>query len=102
MPCTYIETPEELARAKKAEVIKDPEYMRIRKELDRVTSLLCEVMKDLDTKTGYIFYQVRRNGDLDNWWTEHKKMDEIQRNEVLKEKALAKLTAKEKEVLGLK
>lgn len=99
MPCRYDETPEEIAAAKKSEAVKSPEYIRIRKELDKVTALLCGVMKA--DQSGQVSTYIARNSELGVWWENHRKMDIEREKKILKERALSKLTEKEKEALGL-
>lgn len=97
-----------------------------KKELDKVTRLLCATLRRLETEhnknlksAGYSYSDLYLPDDyadeiegLKEWWTEHKKWDELrlireeaQRKEVEKQnlikEALSKLTDKEKEALGL-
>ena len=64
----------------------------LRERLDRVTALLCEVMKCLAT-TGLIVF-VSRIPDLLEWWEEHQKLD-AQRNRDEKARRLKQLLEKE-------
>lgn len=97
-----------------------------KKELDKVTRLLCATLRRLETehdnnlKADGQFYShpylpedyLDEIEGLEAWWTEHKKWDELrlireeaQRKEAAKQnlikEALSKLTDKEKEALGL-
>jgi uncharacterized protein involved in tellurium resistance len=72
MPCTYYETPEEIAE-------RQNEYL---KELNEVTRMLCCVMRLADPAiTGKV-------EGLDKWWTKHQEMD--RRREISEKKALIK------------
>jgi predicted nucleic acid-binding Zn-ribbon protein len=74
----------------------------LRSELDRVTRLLCEAITNDDQILDYSL-------ELSHWWQKHKRKDEQRKkveNEINKTKkakadALAKLTEKEKKLLGL-
>lgn len=72
------------------------------KELDRVTAMLCDVLKLIDdcacpTDASDMYPSVK---GLEEWWEKHKGLDK-QREEKERATALNKLTTREKELLGL-
>lgn len=110
MPCTYTETPEEIAESdRKARAqIEAP----LRKELDLVTRLLCEVMTlkhdrineepSLKQAGICIIGGINNNSDLQSWWRDHQKRDKLREaneKETLVKAAKAKLTEAELELL---
>jgi hypothetical protein len=81
-----------------------------RRKLDKVTAMLCGVMRRLET--GYPEHCTRLTESivgLDEWWTEHKRIDaerakreaELARQQEMKKAALDKLTDEEKRALGI-
>lgn len=73
MPCTYYESPEELAQAAaKAKA-------RRNKELNRVTDLLCKVCEELYTDANETFEDtctaISDIEGLKKWWLKHQKRD---------------------------
>jgi len=103
MPCTYTETPEEIAQsAKQAE-------QRRNRELNKVTRLLCFVLSTLGEENNRTVEDVIRacekNKELKAWRADHERRDAIREKaetrEVVKKKALAKLSVEERRVLGL-
>lgn len=112
MPChSYEPTKEEYLR----DSIKFQNmYKETKQELDTATRLLCSVLRSIKFGDVYVDLtkDVKNIEGLENWWTEHKKWDELrlireanQRREKEKQElinsALKKLTDKEKEALGL-
>ena len=103
MPCTYIETPEEIAQS-----VKQAEARRNR-ELNKVTRLLCFVLSTLGEEDNRTVEDVIRacdkNKELVDWRKEHERRDAIREKaearETVKKKALAKLSLEEKRILGL-
>ena len=79
MPCTYIESPEEIAAQKTKE--KNAIVRPIRTELNKVTRLLCEVMTEIskpyfpERKLKELQSALVANQDLQDWWIEHQKRD---------------------------
>lgn len=107
MPCHSYEVSDTEIRLSK-------ERDQLKNELDTVTRLLCSVLRSI--KFGEIVVDTTKDvpniEGLENWWTEHKKWDELrlireanQRREKEKQElinnALKKLTDQEKEALGL-
>lgn len=73
------------------------------KEIDELTAMLCGVCRYLENQRGLIMDRVfcdKIHTSLYSWWVGHKKLDK-QRLEKAKVSALAKLTADEKEALGI-
>jgi len=107
MPCHSYEISDTEIRLSK-------ERDQLKNELDTVTRLLCSVLRSIKFGDVYVDLtkDVKNIEGLENWWTEHKKWDELrlireanQRREKEKQelinRALKKLTDKEKEALGL-
>lgn len=69
-------------------------------ELDKLTRLLCGVMTQLDKLdlSHRLDYRNRNISGLKTWWSQHQALDE---KRITREQALAKLTKREREVLGL-
>jgi hypothetical protein len=102
MPCIYHESPEEIAARKKAHESQRDSY---KQELDRVTNLLCRVMRGLQDSTpmetdDFYLAMLTRNKDLATWWERHKRMDAERKNQLIFE-AKRKLNKEEREALGL-
>lgn len=96
MPCTYFETREEIAAASKKE-----RQQKQRDELDKVTRLLCWVMKhvrDFEMQEAKTVLPV--NKELEDWYEAHKEKDK-QRLEAIKAGAKKKLTKEEIKALGI-
>jgi hypothetical protein len=105
MPCRYDESAEEIEARKKAS--RKRIIQPYKKELDRVTRLLCDVMteyKNTESAPEFVRYVFRHN-ELQEWWTEHQLRDAArlkkEAREEIKKKALEKLTLEEKRILGL-
>jgi hypothetical protein len=107
MPCYSYESSEE-------EAMRNDSHNKTKQELDTVTRLLCSVLRSIKFGDVYVDLtkDVKNIEGLSDWWNEHKKWDELrlireanQRKEQEKQQfiknALAKLTDKEKEALGL-
>lgn len=107
MPCHSYEISDTEIRLSK-------ERDQLKQELDTVTRLLCSVLRSI--KFGEVYVDLTKDviniEGLEEWWNEHKKWDELrlireanQRKEQEKQElinnALAKLSDKEKEALGL-
>jgi len=111
MPCRYDESAEEIEARKKAS--KKRIIQPYKKELDKVTRLLCSVMTQIDMcredencrTSEEVLRKVINVSDLLKWWGNHKERDAIREKtearEVVKKKALEKLTLEEKRILGL-
>jgi hypothetical protein len=96
------------------EISLSKERDQLKQELDTVTRLLCSVLRSV--KFGEVYVDLTKDiiniEGLEEWWNEHKKWDELrlireanhrrekEKHELIKN-ALAKLTDKEKEALGL-
>lgn len=106
MPCSYDESAEEIQATEKAR--KERLVSPYKKKLDTVTRLLCTVMT-LDDNTELSPLQfceaITNYKELQSWWKEHKQRDlersKSEAREVVKKKALEKLTTEEKKLLGL-
>lgn len=81
-----------------------------KKRLDRVTRLLCFVIRNLTPlEKNHLFGHKSNGQDLKKWWITHQKQDKLRlqkekekrEHKKIKTKALAKLTPKEKRALGL-
>ena len=92
MPCTYDESPwEREQRAKLA-------------ELDRVTRLLCSILKPLGRD-----HPLFDDAELLEWWAEHQRRDArraaddaaMTKTEEERRAALSKLTPEERTILGI-
>ena len=91
MPCEYYTPAEEAAR--------------MGAKLDKLTRLLCEACKALETKR----FNFDSRPDLAKWWRKHKKHDRQRKRDKqverdakrLKKATIAKLTKKERKALGL-
>lgn len=108
MPCNNNYEPSD------EEIRLNKESVALKIELDKVTRLLCSVLRSI--KFGYIYVDLTKDvvniEGLQDWWNQHKKWDELrlireanerrekEKHELIKN-ALAKLTDKEKEALGL-
>ena len=111
MPCSYQETPDEIRAAEEAR--KKKLISPYKKELDKVTRLLCKVMTEVEKAerdenvrdAEEVFDIIGSLADVQSWWKEHKKRDDIREKsearESVKKNALAKLTLEEKRILGL-
>jgi len=102
MPCTYTETPDEIRQNERKRLAHR------KTELNKVTKLLCFVMTTLydgESRPAQVAMALAKNTELQNWWSEHQKRDTIREKEeareVVKKKALAKLSLEEKRILGL-
>ena len=82
MPCTYYSPGEEAAIA--AEKLDSTEKKlrsitrlmnKHRRELDKVTRLLCEIVGEIEGD-GYTF-----NKEVTEWWEKHKKLDALREKE---------------------
>ena len=69
MPCTYTETPEEIALRENE--LNAKAIAPYKKKLDKVTRLLCQVLTDCEILDDYI----AKNEELKRWWEDHKKND---------------------------
>lgn len=71
--------------------------------VDKLAAMLCSLCEWVDEKCCSKISNLgaATHSELPNWWVEHKKFD-AQRKAKIKLKALAKLTAEEQEVLGIK
>lgn len=66
MPCTYY-TPEEAAKLSREDAKRTQQNLEAeRKELDKVTRLLCELMSSEDKKP---------SKELSEWWKKHQEKD---------------------------
>lgn len=127
MPCRVDPTPEELAEERRLarEAITGPlhrEIADLRHQLEEREAMLCAVFGLLDNgfeSHGITFYlgavlervDWREAGvtryDTENWWEDHKERDRERRHqeELAKERRrqeiLARLTAEEREILGV-
>lgn len=87
----------------------DADVRRLKKEADKLARIACAALTELE-KVGKAEFLVLKNDELREWWEAHKEADrkerariaELERRERVKEKALARLTEEEKELLGLK
>lgn len=101
MPCRYDESPEEIAAAKTKEF--ERQAAPLKKELDKVTRLLCWVMQQRELADDEVEFSQRvgKSGELSDWYTVHRKKDEARLKRELREKALKKLTREERDALDL-
>lgn len=107
MPCSYEESAEEIAAGQKA--AKRKLIQPYKKELDKVTRLLCSVMTALDeaqedencTTSEDVFNIIGNMPSVQVWWKEHKKCDKIRMEKEEKNRVLSKLSEREKKILGL-
>ena len=85
MPCTYIETPQEIAdREREA---RNRTIKPYKKEIDKVTRLLCGVLTELSrefeptrqsdyaSRLDEIAKNVFGNNELREWWIDHQHRD---------------------------
>lgn len=114
MPCYSYEPSEE-------EAMRNDAHNKNKQELDTVTRLLCSTLRQIENNKSQNLNDITATDlpseflkieGLSDWWTEHKKWDELrlireenkrkelERQELIK-KALKKLSDKEKEALGL-
>lgn len=71
-------------------------YQEDTTKVDKLTRMLCGIMNQLTDRGFEVDYEDVRG--LKTWWRNHQAAD---RRRVTRETALAKLTAAEREVLGL-
>jgi len=71
MPCTYYSPAEERDIADKKLVSTTRRMNRYKRELDKVTRLLCEIVGEIEGD-GYTF-----NKEVTAWWEKHQKMDAL-------------------------
>lgn len=84
------------------------EVRKLKAETDKLARIACAALTELE-KVGYAEFLVLKNDELREWWEKHKEEDrkeqarlaEVERKERVKREALARLTAEEKELLGL-
>lgn len=111
MPCRYDPTPEEEAQwAREARKKQEKEF----EHNSRVAELLCAVMGVLETtdKKSELYDHLvsKQITALDTWWEKHKERDRVKaraekckfNRDAERERALLKLTPKEKKLLGIK
>lgn len=71
MPCRVDPTPEEEARwrrnAEEKRKLEEERQRKLKRDLDKATRLLCEVMRTYDLESP--------SDELLTWWEAHKKMD---------------------------
>ena len=91
MPCYYTGTAEGDAKLAADEA---------RRELTRVTSMLCELLARIDYEGEFTLTDLHDElvPGLNNFWQEHKAIDK-KRKESIYEKAISKLTVEELRVL---
>jgi hypothetical protein len=83
MPCTYIETPDEIRKRKNAE--KRQAIAPYRVELNNVTRLLCEVLTELEKpyipekKLKEFKATIFSNPKLKAWWIDHQIRDNLRK-----------------------
>jgi hypothetical protein len=94
MPCTHIESAEEIALAAEQQALNTSAYKKQKKKLDEVTALLCSACQFLLSTN----FPLKKQKDLWRWWTEHQVMDEDR----IRREALAKLSPEERKVLKIK
>jgi hypothetical protein len=126
MPCVYEESPEERERRERLSAVqaerKREKQRALKRELDLATRLLCEVCTRLErASTSFkLAGDLLEDQELAEWWKTHKAADERRRarearkkqeaaekrkakraRKKARESALEKLTAEEREALGL-
>lgn len=94
MPCTYdgqIENPPELAR------------------LNEVTGMLCELIQTIETHNkNVVFSKIQLTPKTQTFWRQHKKLDKKRqesekiKKELIRRRAISKLTEEEREALNIK
>ena len=89
MPCHDFEN------VTQEQILHDREMDKVRKKLDEVTRIACELFKLLDSNHTWFAGNVSKEALA--WWHDHKKKDFLR----VRQEALAKLTPEEREVLGV-
>lgn len=85
------------------------ESKALKSRLDKVTRILCKVLKELENSPEMTAILLKSDKEFQNWYTAHKKADEEERKriaekkrrEAVKKAAMAKLSAEEREILGI-
>lgn len=88
MPCRY-DGPTEFK--------DDVRDVQLKNELDKLTRMLCALCRSVESSATVNIYL---DDETHKWWTIHKKMDELRRQE-LRSRAKSKLSDDELNALGL-
>lgn len=86
----------------------DDSGRKLKKQNDRLARIACAAMEELE-RNGIAEVIMLKNDELRDWWSAHKEADRIERERVAEEErkarvrqeALDRLSAEEKELLGL-
>jgi hypothetical protein len=87
----------------------DSEIRALKKQNDRLARIACKAMTELE-KDGHADFLLLEDDEVRTWWAKHKEADakakaereETARLALVKKEALAKLSAEERKVLGVK
>ncbi len=87
----------------------DSEIRALKKQNDRLARIACKAMTELE-KDGHADFLLLEDDEVRIWWAKHKEADvkakaereEKARLALVKKEALAKLSAEERRVLGIK
>ena len=87
----------------------DSEIKSLKKQNDRLARIACKAMTALE-KDGHADFLLLEDDEVREWWKKHKEADakakaeheEKARLALVKKEALAKLSAEERKVLGIK
>lgn len=101
MPCQSYET-------SWADDSSNREVKKLKKEADKLARIACAALNELE-ENGIAEVLLLKNDELREWWAAHKEADrkerervaEIERKERVRQEALDRLSAEEKELLGL-
>ena len=76
----------------------EQELKELREKVDKLTRMLCGLCTELEQRPAVGTLLLAMDSELAVWWEAHGRADYLRKT---KEAALAKLTAAEREVLGL-
>jgi predicted ribonuclease YlaK len=101
MPCQSYDT-------NWADNSNDRDVRRLKEEADKLARIACRALEELE-RNGIEDMLLLKDDETREWWAKHKEADrkaraiieERKRRERVKQEALAKLSAEEREVLGI-